>query len=265
MKSFRDFVAEDHRAEVMKHIEAVRKHVAQGTVYTDHAAEKAGVPEKYRDVVIHGVAHGTNTLGFRDKMKALKEFAPVPGSGVVQAPLTPHVKISHSLLIRMFEFFLENEEDLEDSELHEIAETIFEIGSTGTIVDTSDYDYIVGDEAIDGTDDTDYSDNGWYDESVNEDEKVRTADEIKREIVSKHAGHFPQAVQDYLHKAKTYGNRAINHLYDEHGIKPGHAKAAIDKIKDETQQRLGGSGPKQTNAQRIDRYLSQKWIGPRGK
>lgn len=195
-------------------------------------------------------------------MKTFREFAPVPGSGVMQPPLTPHVKISHSLLIRMFEYFLENEEDLEDSELHEIAETIFEIGSTGTIVDTSDYDYIVGDEAIDGTDDTDYSDNGWYEESAN---KPKTADEIKREIVSKHAGHFPQAAQDYLHKAKTYGNKAINHLDDEHGIKPGHAKVAIDAIKDETQQRLGGSGPKSTNAQRIDRYLSQKWIGPRGK
>ena len=121
-------------------------------------------------------------------MKTFREFAPVPGSGVMQPPLTPHVKISHSLLIRMFEYFLENEEDLEDSELHEIAETIFEIGSTGTIVDTSDYDYIVGDEAIDGTDDTDYSDNGWYEESA---DKVRTADEIKRKIVSKHAGHFP--------------------------------------------------------------------------
>ena len=95
-------------------------------------------------------------------MKTFREFTEVPGSGVVQAPLTPHVKISHSLLIRMFEYFLENEEDLEDSELHEIAETIFEIGSTGTIVDTSEYTYIVGEEAIDGTDDTDYSDNGWY-------------------------------------------------------------------------------------------------------
>lgn len=105
-----------------------------------------------------------------------------------------------------------------------------------------------------------------FDESVNE--ETKTADEIKREIVKKHAGHFPQAAQDYIHKSKTYGTRAINHLDDHHGIKPGHAKAALDAIKADVETSLGKGAvarkgdAKSTNAERINRHLSQKWIGP---
>lgn len=92
-------------------------------------------------------------------------------------------------------------------------------------------------------------------------EEVKTADQIKREIVSKHAGHFSQEAQDYLHKSKTYGNRAISHLMDNHGIAPGYAKAAISKIKDDVESSLGSS-KSSTNAERINRYLGQKHIGP---
>jgi hypothetical protein len=95
-------------------------------------------------------------------------------------------------------------------------------------------------------------------------EETETADQIKRKIVQKHAGHFPQAAQDYLHKSKTYGNKAYDHLEAEHGIKIGHAKSAIDNIKRDMKSSFGSSGPSLNAAGRINRYLNQKTIGPRG-
>lgn len=216
-----------------------------------------------------------------------------------------YIKISHSLLLRLFEYFHENSSSNEDEDIHDIVELISQLDSENGSVDMSDYDYIIGEEESyeDFTEETTVEDKAIkaaenlirkntsklevmkhiraitgcdvrsgmriYEKALEnlksyEDftEETKSYDEIKREIIKKHAGHFPQEAQDYLHKAKTYGNRAINHLDDHHGIKPGHSKAAIDNIKNEMQARLGNVKTS-TNAQRIDRYLSQKWIGPR--
>ena len=162
---------------------------------------------------------------------------------------TPHIKISHSLLIRLFEYFHENSSYNDDEDVHDITELIFDVGSDGEVVGMDDYDYIIG--------------NDEEDDDVYESTERKTTDEIKREIVTKHAGHFPKEAQDYLHKSKTYGNKAYDYLEANHGIKIGHAKAAIDKIKDDMKASFGSS-KRSTNAERIDRYLSQKWIGPRG-
>jgi hypothetical protein len=161
---------------------------------------------------------------------------------------TPHIKISHSLLIRLFEYFHENSSYNDDEDIHDIAELIFDVGSDGEVVGMDDYDYIIGNDEED-------------DEFT---EETETADQIKRKIVQKHAGHFPQAAQDYLHKSKTYGNKAYDHLEAEHGIKIGHAKSAIDNIKRDMKSSFGSSGPSLNAAGRINRYLNQKTIGPRG-
>ena len=73
---------------------------------------------------------------------------------------TPHIKISHSLLMRLFEYFHENSSSNDDEDIHDIAELIFEVGSDGEVVDMDDYDYVIGND-----DEDDYD---GFDESVNE-------------------------------------------------------------------------------------------------
>lgn len=172
------------------------------------------------------------------------------GGSAEEDVYTPHVKISHSLLLRLFEYFHENSSYNDDEDLHDVAELIFEVGGDGEVVDMDDYDYIIG--------------NDEEDDDVYESTEYKTTDEIKREIVTKHAGHFPKEAQDYLHKSKSYGNKAYDYLEANHGIKIGHAKAAIDKIKDDMKSSFGSSGPSLNAAGRINRYLNQKTIGPRG-
>ena len=184
---------------------------------------------------------------FKTLLEALP-FGPEEDLGPDDDTDAAYVKISHSLLLRMFEFH-ENSAYNTDEDLHEIAELLFDRAREVDVVDMSDYDYIIGNE-----------DEDEYDEFT---EETKTADQIKREIVSKHAGHFPQGAQDYIHKSKTYGTRAINHLIDNHGIKPGHAKAALDKIKDDMSASFSGPSKALTQSQRVGRHLSQKWIGPR--
>lgn len=59
----------------------------------------------------------------------------------------PHLEITHSLLIRLFEYFNENE--LEDEDLHDIVELMSDRGADGYILSMDDYDYIVGNDTED--------------------------------------------------------------------------------------------------------------------
>ena len=59
---------------------------------------------------------------------------------IMEEKRIPHVKMSYSLLIRMFEYFREEETD--DVALHEIVERISELDDKLLTMD--DYDYIVG-------------------------------------------------------------------------------------------------------------------------
>lgn len=58
----------------------------------------------------------------------------------------PHVKITVSLLIRLFEFFAENEVD--DEHIHMAAELIEELGAEGDVLTMDEYAMIVGESEI---------------------------------------------------------------------------------------------------------------------
>lgn len=65
-------------------------------------------------------------------MKSFKE--------IMEEKRIPHVKMSYSLLLRMFEYFREEETD--DVKLHDITERISKLDSKMLTMD--DYDFIVG-------------------------------------------------------------------------------------------------------------------------
>jgi len=63
---------------------------------------------------------------------------------------------------------------------------------------------------------------------------------------------------------KTYGNKAIDQLEAELGLQVGPIMRLITKVKEELKLNYNpkvSGGPSQ--AQRVDRYLKQKHIGPR--
>jgi hypothetical protein len=51
------------------------------------------------------------------------------------------MKISHSLLIRLFEYF--REEEMEDDQLHEIAERMNFLSASGKILTMKNYNFII--------------------------------------------------------------------------------------------------------------------------
>lgn len=153
-----------------------------------------------------------------------------------------HLEITPSLLIRLFEYFNENE--LEDEDLHDIVELMTDRSVDGYILSMDDYDYIVGND---------------LGESINED----TTEEIKHSIIHKHAAGLPDSAIDHLKKQKTFGKKVAEHLMDNHGVSAGKALSITKNISSDIKSRLGNSSATMTQSQRVDRYLKQKHIGPR--
>jgi hypothetical protein len=93
-------------------------------------------------------------------------------------------------------------------------------------------------------------------------------DPIHRKYISDVVhNHIPKTdpkhdkVVDNLHKAKNYGNKTIDSLENQTGIKIGQAIRITKEVAEHMKANFGSSGGKsQSQAQRIDKHLKQKWI-----
>ena len=70
-------------------------------------------------------------------------------------------------------------------------------------------------------------------------------------------------IVDHLHKAKNYGNKTMDSLESHAGISTGSARRITKAVSDHMKANFGSPNKTQTQAQRVDRYLKQKWVGPR--
>jgi uncharacterized protein YajQ (UPF0234 family) len=70
-------------------------------------------------------------------------------------------------------------------------------------------------------------------------------------------------IVDHLHQAKNYGNKTSDSLESHAGISTGSAKRITKAVADHMKANFGAPGKPQTQAQRVDSYLKQKWVKPR--
>jgi hypothetical protein len=67
-------------------------------------------------------------------------------------------------------------------------------------------------------------------------------------------------IVDHLHKAKNYGNKTMDSLEAHAGISTGLARRTTKAVADHLKANFGSPSKTQTQAQRVDRYLKQKWV-----
>jgi hypothetical protein len=67
-------------------------------------------------------------------------------------------------------------------------------------------------------------------------------------------------IVDHLHKAKNYGNKTMDDLETVAGITTGSARRITKAVADHMKANFGSPSKTQTQAQRVDRYLKQKWV-----
>jgi hypothetical protein len=70
-------------------------------------------------------------------------------------------------------------------------------------------------------------------------------------------------IVDHLHKAKNFGNKTSDSLESHAGISTGAAKRITKAVSDHLKANFGSPSKTQTQSQRVDRYLKQKWVKPR--
>jgi hypothetical protein len=92
-------------------------------------------------------------------------------------------------------------------------------------------------------------------------------DPIHREYVSDAVHRFVpkddpkhDKIVDHLHKAKNYGSKTYDSLETEAGISIGSAIRITKAVADHMKTNFGSPNKTQTQAQRIDKYLKQKWV-----
>jgi hypothetical protein len=95
-------------------------------------------------------------------------------------------------------------------------------------------------------------------------------DPIHREYISNEVHRFfpkddpkHNKIVDHLHKAKNFGRKTFETLETEAGISLGSAMRITKSVADHLKTNFGSPNKTQTQAQRVDRYLKQKHIGPR--
>jgi hypothetical protein len=70
-------------------------------------------------------------------------------------------------------------------------------------------------------------------------------------------------IVDHLHKAKSFGAKTADSLESHASISIGSAKRITKAVADHLKANFGSPSKTQTQAQRVDRYLKQKWVKPR--
>jgi hypothetical protein len=72
-----------------------------------------------------------------------------------------------------------------------------------------------------------------------------------------------EKIVDHLHAAKNFGTKTSDSLETAAGISVGSAKRITKAVADHLKANFGAPGKSQTQAQRVDSYLKQKWVKPR--
>jgi hypothetical protein len=92
-------------------------------------------------------------------------------------------------------------------------------------------------------------------------------DEIHRKYISDAVHEYVSKddpkhdkIVDHLHKAKNYGNKTMDSLEAHAGISTGSARRITKAVADHMKANFGSPSKTQTQAQRVDRYLKQKWV-----
>jgi hypothetical protein len=67
-------------------------------------------------------------------------------------------------------------------------------------------------------------------------------------------------IVNYLHKAKNFGNKTMDELETHAQISTGSARRITKAVADHMKANFGTPSKTQTQAQRVDRYLKQKWV-----
>lgn len=70
-------------------------------------------------------------------------------------------------------------------------------------------------------------------------------------------------IVDHLHQAKNFGSKTADSLESHASISIGSAKRITKAVADHLKANFGSPSKTQTQAQRVDRYLKQKWVKPR--
>jgi hypothetical protein len=70
-------------------------------------------------------------------------------------------------------------------------------------------------------------------------------------------------IVDHLHKAKNFGTKTADSLESHAGISTGTAMRVTKAVAAHLKANFGSPNKTQTQAQRVDRYLKQKWVKPR--
>jgi hypothetical protein len=97
------------------------------------------------------------------------------------------------------------------------------------------------------------------DEGYNDPVHRKSISDVVHEYVSKDDPKHNKIV-DHLHKAKNYGSKTSDSLEAEAGISVGSAKRITKAVADHMKANFGSPSKTQTQAQRVDRYLKQKWV-----
>jgi hypothetical protein len=70
-------------------------------------------------------------------------------------------------------------------------------------------------------------------------------------------------IVDHLHKAKNFGLKTSDSLESHAGVSTGTAMRVTKAVAAHLKANFGSPSKTQTQAQRVDRYLKQKWVKPR--
>jgi hypothetical protein len=96
-------------------------------------------------------------------------------------------------------------------------------------------------------------------EGYNDSVHRKSISDAVHEYVSKDDPKHDKIV-DHLHKAKNYGNKTMDSLEAHIGISTGSARRITKAVADHMKANFGSPSKTQTQAQRVDRYLKQKWV-----
>jgi hypothetical protein len=96
-------------------------------------------------------------------------------------------------------------------------------------------------------------------EGYNDPVHRKSISDVVHEYVAKDDPRHDKIV-DHLHKAKNYGNKTMDSLEVHAGISTGLARRTTKAVADHMKANFGSPSKTQTQAQRVDRYLKQKWV-----
>lgn len=99
-------------------------------------------------------------------------------------------------------------------------------------------------------------------EGYNESVHRKYISDVVHEYVPKDDDRHEKIV-DHLHKAKNYGSKTADSLESHAGISIGAAKRITKAVSEHMKANFGAPGKPQTQAQRVNSYLKQKWVKPR--